>query len=200
MGAFVISPLPPLLLESWQTAGPLCSADITPLPRYYGPLRHPLVFHRFRDGTRRVSPVAQHALVTVLPLLPRRSVSPHQSVCDDPCCLRPEAGGSASRSIVFRGHLWVYLRCGPVTRSPSQGWLCQSASSVSFPPRMRPKLRGPDYYPGETYLPLNMSAFLGRTVSSQSKTHQWQCILKSSLTAGSNFSVALNGQTGGTSS
>src|ERR1039458_664587 len=47
MGAFVISPLPPLLLESWQTAGPLCSADITPLPRYYGPLRHPLVFHRF---------------------------------------------------------------------------------------------------------------------------------------------------------
>jgi len=47
MGAFVISPLPPLLLESLQTAGPLRSADITPLPRYYGPLRHPLVFHRF---------------------------------------------------------------------------------------------------------------------------------------------------------
>jgi len=119
---------------------------------------------RLLDGTRRVSPVAQHILVTVLPLLPRRSVSPHQSVCDDPCCLRPEAGGSASRSIVFRGHLWVYLRCGPVTRSPSRGWLCQSASSVSFPPRMRPKLRGPDYYPGETYLPLNMSAFLGHTL------------------------------------
>ena len=144
---------------------------------------------RFRDGTRRVSPVAQPALVTVLPLLPRRSVSPRQSVCDDPCCLRPEAGGSASRSIVFRGHLWVYLRCGPVTRLPSRGWLCQSASSVSFPPRMRPKLRGPDYYPGETYLPLNMSAFLGHTASSQSKTHQEQCILKSSLTSGPNLSV-----------
>src|ERR1035441_6741294 len=67
-----------------------------------------------------------------------------------------------------RVHLWVYLRCGPVTRSPSRGWLCQSASSVSFPPRMRPKLQGPDYYPGETYLPLNMSAFLGHTASSQS--------------------------------
>jgi hypothetical protein len=36
--------------------------------------------------------------------------------------------------------------------------------------------------------------------SPQSKTHQEQCILKSSLTSGPNFSVALNGQTRGTSS
>src|ERR1017187_524580 len=36
--------------------------------------------------------------------------------------------------------------------------------------------------------------------SPQSKTHQEQCILKSSLTSGSNFSVALNGQTRGTPS
>src|ERR1017187_3418686 len=36
--------------------------------------------------------------------------------------------------------------------------------------------------------------------SPQSKTHQEQCILKSSLTSGSNFSVALNGQMRGTSS
>src|ERR1700757_5326927 len=47
MGAFVISPLPPVLLEPLQTAGPLRSTDITPLPRYYEPLRDPLVFHRF---------------------------------------------------------------------------------------------------------------------------------------------------------
>jgi len=32
---FVISPLPPVLLESLQTAGPLRSAGITPLLRYY---------------------------------------------------------------------------------------------------------------------------------------------------------------------
>ncbi len=31
-------------------------------------------------------------------------------------------------SHLCRGHLWVHLRCGPVTRSPSRGWLCQSAS------------------------------------------------------------------------
>ena len=36
----------------------------------------------------------------------------------------------------------VHLRYGPVTHSPSQRWLCQSASSDSFPPRMRLKLRG----------------------------------------------------------
>jgi hypothetical protein len=72
MGAFVISPLPPFLLEPLQTAGSLRSTDITPLPRYYRPGRIPLVvrrlpgvtgytaslLRRFLDGTRRVSPVA----------------------------------------------------------------------------------------------------------------------------------------------
>src|SRR6202142_537794 len=71
MGGFVIAPLPPFLLEPLQTAGPLRSADITPLPRYYRPGRIPLAFHRlpgvtgytasllrrFRGGARRVSPV-----------------------------------------------------------------------------------------------------------------------------------------------
>ncbi len=41
-----------------------------------------------------------------------------------------------------RGHLWVHSRCGPVTRSPSRRRLCQSASSASFPPLTRLKLRG----------------------------------------------------------
>src|SRR5260370_19338484 len=72
MGAFVISPLPPLLLESLQTAGPLRSTHVTPLPRYYRPGRIPLAFHRlpavtgytpsllrlFLDGAWRPSPVA----------------------------------------------------------------------------------------------------------------------------------------------
>ncbi len=47
MGVFVISPLPSFLLESLPTAGPLRSTAVTPLRRYCGPLRHPLVFHRF---------------------------------------------------------------------------------------------------------------------------------------------------------
>ena len=46
MDAFVISSLPSPMLETLQMAGPLRSADITPLHRYYGPSRHPLVFVR----------------------------------------------------------------------------------------------------------------------------------------------------------
>jgi hypothetical protein len=54
----------------------------------------------------------------------------HRSARAMPCCLRTEPGSSASGSIFFRGHLWVYFRYGPVTRSPSLRWLCQSASST----------------------------------------------------------------------
>src|SRR5262245_23682215 len=46
MGAFVISPLPSLSSEKLQTAGSRRSTDITPPPRYRGPLRHPLAFDR----------------------------------------------------------------------------------------------------------------------------------------------------------
>ena len=54
----------------------------------------------------------------------------------------PRTKGLGLRIHFCRGHLWVYSRYGPATRSPSQGWLCQSASSISFPPRMRSKLPG----------------------------------------------------------
>src|SRR3984957_1036721 len=71
MGAFVISPLPPLLNSTLCAARPLGSAGITPLLRYYEPRRHRFVFdrfpgragyttyllHRFLDGTKTVSPV-----------------------------------------------------------------------------------------------------------------------------------------------
>ncbi len=39
MGGFVIPPLPPMLPQELQAAGPLGSTGITPLPRYYEPLR-----------------------------------------------------------------------------------------------------------------------------------------------------------------
>src|SRR3974377_1086153 len=47
MDAFVISSLPSRLKETLQTAGPPRSADVTPLHRSYGPIRHPLVVNRF---------------------------------------------------------------------------------------------------------------------------------------------------------
>src|SRR4030088_2094940 len=46
LDAFVISSLPSPMVETLQMAGPLRSADITSLHRYYGPTRHPLVFGR----------------------------------------------------------------------------------------------------------------------------------------------------------
>src|SRR5947209_8588343 len=47
MGAFVISPLPPLLNQTRYAARPLGSASITPPLRYYGPSRRRLAFSRF---------------------------------------------------------------------------------------------------------------------------------------------------------
>ena len=177
MGAFVISPLPPVLLEPLQTAGPLRSTGITPLLRYYGPLRHPLAFRRlpgvagytasllrrFRGGTRRVSPVAQRVLVTVLSLSPRRSVSPRQPDCDDPCCLRPMIEGSASGAYHFRGHLCVHFRYGPMTRSPSFRMALSMGFRIRFPSSCYPSYRASGSYPGGTCLPLNTPAFAGHT-------------------------------------
>jgi hypothetical protein len=40
----------------------------------------------------------------------------------------PYRRGLGLRIVLCRGQFWVHLRCGPVTRSPSHGWLCQSAS------------------------------------------------------------------------
>jgi hypothetical protein len=46
MDAFVISSLPSRLKETLQTAGSPRSTGVTPLPRYSGPVRHPLAFDR----------------------------------------------------------------------------------------------------------------------------------------------------------
>ena len=63
----------------------------------------------------------------------------------------PDTRGLGLRSLILSRPLWVHLHCGPVTRSPSRGWLCRSASTDSFPPLLRPKLRGSDSYPGGLY-------------------------------------------------
>ena len=51
MDAIVRSPLPSVLSEACRTAGPLRSTGITPLPRYCGPVRHPLAVGRFPGRT-----------------------------------------------------------------------------------------------------------------------------------------------------
>jgi hypothetical protein len=122
-------PLPPILWDQLQTAGPLGSR-ITQLPRYCGPGRHPLIFcrlpgvagytasllRRFRDAMRRASPVALHILVSVASLSPRQCGSPRKSVCAVPCCLRPTEAGSTTGVSTSRGHLCIYFHYGPLTR------------------------------------------------------------------------------------
>src|SRR5215469_13328013 len=66
--------------------------------------------------------------------------------------------------LAFRGHLCVHSRYGPMTRSPSQEWLCQSTSFASFPPRMRSKLQRSDFSSGGL-VPTEYISFLsGHTV------------------------------------
>src|SRR5271155_1349827 len=165
MGAFVISPLPPVLLESLQTAGPLCSADVTPLPRYYRPSRIPLAVHRlpgvagytvsllrrFLDGTRRVSPVARHDLVTVLSLPTPPKCFAASVLATLHAAFAREVRARPSGFSTFEA-LWVYLRYGPVTRSPSllDGFVnrLQDSQSPSF---LLFKLRGLNSYPDGTF-------------------------------------------------
>ena len=165
--------------DQLQTAGLLGSTSVTSLPRYYEPHRHPLAFcrlpgvpgyttsllRRFRDGTRRASPVAQHVLVIVLSLSPRQSVLPHQSACDNPCCLRPIAGGSASGIHHFRGHLCVYFHYGPMTRNHPVDGFVDRLQEFSSPPSCYPSYEASDFCLGGTQdcFPLNMPAFAGRT-------------------------------------
>src|SRR4051812_3646713 len=59
----------------------------------------------------------------------------------------PDHSGLGLRGNSYRGHLWVHFRCGPVTRSPSQGRLCRLASSASFPPRNATQATGFRLFP-----------------------------------------------------
>ncbi len=143
MGAVIMSPLPPIIVEKVMNSRvpllhgsyPASSLLRTRPPpsrlrsiSRWMPVIRPTLLRRFLDGTRTASPVAWRILVTVLPLPPPRSESTRRSGFVGPCCLRFDGESSASGVKKFRGHLWVHLRCGPVTRSPPLRWLCQSAS------------------------------------------------------------------------
>src|ERR1035437_9008258 len=123
-------PLPPVLLEPLQTAGPLCSTGITRLHRYCGPIRHPLAFGPFPGvaGYKAYLP----------PAISRRGEEGFSSCLACPChraaaftppkwCSRINQISAAHAAFAhrtgaqpsdkeFRGHIRVHLRYGPVTR------------------------------------------------------------------------------------
>ena len=118
MDAFVISSLPSLRRRRRKWQGPLAPRTLLRFLATTGPAAtlsssadfpvspviRPNFLRRFRAGTRRASPVAQHVLVTVLSLPPRRGEQPYRSVSGWSFCLRPSVAGSALGFTHFRGH------------------------------------------------------------------------------------------------
>ena len=133
--------------RNYETAGSLRSLGITPVHRYFEPFRHLLAFLPFPGSAGYRSDLLQslslwdeegfsscltcpchRAAPTTPPKWHVASVSPRHVMLPS-----PRTRGLGLRIFVlFRGHLWVYLRCGPVTRSPSFRWLCRPASPVSL--------------------------------------------------------------------
>src|SRR6516162_7239506 len=118
MDAVVISSLPSLCWRRCKWQGPLApqtllrfiattdpaatlssSADFP-----VSPVIRPTLLRQFLAGTRRASPVAQHVLVAVPSLPPRRGEQPCRSAFGCSFCLQPTVAGSALGDTHFRGH------------------------------------------------------------------------------------------------
>src|SRR5580700_2156169 len=121
MGAFIISPLPPVLAKTCCAARPLRSMGVTPLPRYYEPNRHRLAVSRFpgvsgytaypappisrwgEDGFSSCSTCPCHrAAPTTPPECHNVSVSPRHAMLPSP----------DSRGLGLRGLYFVEATCG----------------------------------------------------------------------------------------
>ena len=135
-----------------RTAGPYRSRDIAPLPRYRGPLRHPLAFRPFpRCGGYRAY---------LAPPLSRRdeegfsscSTRPgHRAVANHPA--RVDAASVSWRRTMLPSPkgcglgLWglalsrpprAHFRYGPMTRSPSSDGFVDGLQGFGLPPPCRP--------------------------------------------------------------
>src|SRR5215471_20187314 len=92
-----------------------------------------VLLRRFRDGTRRASPVALRVLAIVLSLLTPPEWIAASVRCDHPCCLHRTVAGSASGAIHFRGHICVHFRYGPMAHViPRMIWSIGFKDSISF--------------------------------------------------------------------
>jgi hypothetical protein len=141
LDAFIISSLPSRLTETLQTAGPLHSADVTPLLRYYGPIRHPLAFDRFpglagytvylapdnfspgRGGLLQLLGMSLSPCCRCRPA----EVKVPQPDFGTPCCLRPCVVGSALRSSTFEATFtFTFVTARQLVASPRE------TSSIGF--------------------------------------------------------------------
>ena len=164
VGAFITAPLPPVLPEELQAAGPLCSTGVTPLRRYYGPIRHPLA----------VSPLPGAAGYRAYPasavsgrdeegfsscsLCPgRRAVANHPAgvtrpvnrFATDHAAFALTVAGSASGT-ALSGPPRVHFRYGPATRTHPGDGVVNGLQVIWFPSCLPSSYGASDCYPDGT--------------------------------------------------
>ena len=97
------------------------------------------------------------------PYQPRRSVSPHQSLATIHAAFARKVRARPSGCSTLEA-IWVHLRYGPVTRSPSlRDGFVNRLQDYQFPSFLLFKLRGSGLLPRWDSHPLFMPAFAGRT-------------------------------------
>ena len=160
IGDFVISPLPPVGWSRTQQQGLFAPRALPRITATAGPsatlssstdfpvspvIRFPCSadFSPRRGGLLQLLNVSLSSCRRYRPARASRRISQLATIhvaFTLACGVRPLGLGS-------RGNLCVHFRYGPMTCSPSHGWLCRSTPCASFPPRMRSRLRGADSYP-----------------------------------------------------
>jgi hypothetical protein len=153
LGAFITAPLPPVLPVASRAAGPLRSTGVTPLPRYYEPIRHPLVVGRLPGATGYTAYPASalsgrdeegFSSCSLCPC--RRAVAHHpagvtrrvhrRATC--PAAFAPLGAGSASGVSPFRGHhAFPFVTARRLAPIPRMG-LSMGFRSLGFPPACHP--------------------------------------------------------------
>src|SRR5438270_13467798 len=165
MGVFVIPPLPPLSSEELRTAGPLRSTGITPLQRYSGPLRHPLVVGRLPGAAGYTAYPAsalsgrdEEGFSSCSTCPGRRAVANHPAGATRPinrlatghAAFALTVAGSASGATHFRGHLSFTFVTARTTRTYPTGRVVEGLQAIGFPPACPPSYGASDSYPGRS--------------------------------------------------
>src|SRR3954452_6177547 len=178
MGVFITPLLPPLPSEELRTAGPLRSTGVTPLQRYYGPFRHPLVVGRFPGAAGYTAYPAsalsgrdEEGFSSCSTCPGRRAVANHPAgatrridrLSTSHTAFALTVAGSASGVTHFRGHLSFTFVTARTTRTYPTGRVVEGLQHRRFSSGLPSPLRGFRFLPRQVCLLLNTSAFPGRT-------------------------------------
>jgi len=174
-----------MLLEKLRTVRPLRSTDVTPLHRYYPPLRHPLAFDPLPGVAGYkvylapgISTWGEEGFSSCLacPCHHAIAITPPEWVgrirqLRPPMLPSPYGCGLGLRGFALSGPPTRSLSLRPGESPPSRRWLCRWASGHRFPSSLPSKLRGFWLLPRWDCLPLNTPAFAGRTTGRAGLPH-----------------------------